>query len=178
MDYVAKQAKNNLYVAIQGSCRVKVEHLFGSVCLSFVNIPFTIDIFNDFKCLLIINPRKLKLWTQSILFPSIFISGSIIFFCGWWNNMHFDLGTFRDNLLTSNQIDILHNSLFIKLSFMPFFVNKVVSSAKRINWNNLLELWRSFTYIRKNNIPSIEPCGNFLMVWINISKVYILRSIF
>ena len=34
--------------------------------------------------------------------------------------MHFDLGTFRDNLLTLNQIDILHNSLFIKLLFMPF----------------------------------------------------------
>ena len=73
--------------------------------------------------------------------------------------MHFDLGIFRDNLLTLNQIDILHNSLFIKLLFMPFFVNKVVSSAKRIDWNNLLELWRSFTYIRNNNGPSIEPCG-------------------
>ena len=73
--------------------------------------------------------------------------------------MHFDLGTFRDNLLILNQIDILHNSLFIKLLFMPFFVNKVVSSAKRINWNNLLELWRSFAYIRNNNGPSIEPCG-------------------
>ena len=37
--------------------------------------------------------------------------------------MHFDLGTFRDNLSTLHQIDILHNSLFIKLLFMPFFVN-------------------------------------------------------
>ena len=46
--------------------------------------------------------------------------------------MHFDLGTFRDNLLTLNQIDILHNFLFIKLLFMPFFVNKVVSSAKSL----------------------------------------------
>ena len=73
--------------------------------------------------------------------------------------MHFDLGTFRDNLLTLNQIDILHNSLFIKFLFMPFFVYKVVSSAKRINWNNLLEFWRSFTYIRNNYGPSIEPCG-------------------
>ena len=27
MDYVPKLAKNNLYVAIQGDCRVKVEHL-------------------------------------------------------------------------------------------------------------------------------------------------------
>ena len=45
------------------------------MCLSLVNIPITLDIFNDmwfiwlfqFKCLLIINPRKLKLLTQSIL---------------------------------------------------------------------------------------------------------------
>ena len=73
--------------------------------------------------------------------------------------MHFDLGTFRDNSSTLHQIDILHNSLFIKLLVMPFFVNKVVSSAKRINWNNLLDLWRSFTYIRNNNGPSIGPCG-------------------
>ena len=73
--------------------------------------------------------------------------------------MHFASGTFRDNLLTLNHIDILHNSLFIKLLFMPFFVIKVVSSAKRINWNNLLELWRSFTFIRNNNGPSIEPRG-------------------
>ena len=72
--------------------------------------------------------------------------------------MHFDLGTFRVNLSTLNQTDILHNSLFIKLLFMPFFVNKVVSSAKRINWNNLLELWRSFTDIRNNNGPGVEPC--------------------
>ena len=27
MDYGPKLAKNNLYVAIQGNCRVKVEHL-------------------------------------------------------------------------------------------------------------------------------------------------------
>ena len=27
MDHVPEVAKNNLYVAIQGSCRVKVEHL-------------------------------------------------------------------------------------------------------------------------------------------------------
>ena len=27
MDYVPKLAKNNLYVAIKGYCRVKVEHL-------------------------------------------------------------------------------------------------------------------------------------------------------
>ena len=47
--------------------------------------------------------------------------------------MYFDLGTFGDNLLTLNQRDILHNSLFIKLLFMPFFVNKDVSSAERIN---------------------------------------------
>ena len=73
--------------------------------------------------------------------------------------MLFDSGTFRDNLLTLNQIDILHNSLFIKLLFMTFFVNKVVSSAKRMNWNNLLEVWRSFTYTRNNNGPSIEPRG-------------------
>ena len=53
--------------------------------------------------------------------------------------MHFDFGTFRDNLLTLSQKDILHNSLFIKLLFMPFFVNKIVSSAKRINWNDSLE---------------------------------------
>ena len=137
------------------------------MCLSLVNIPITLYIFNDmwsiwlfqFNCLLIINPRKLKLLTQSILFPFFTISGSIIFFCGWWNTMHFDLGTFRDNLLTLNQIDILHYSLFIKLLFMPFFGNKVVSSAKRINWKKILELWRSFTYIRNNNGPSIEPCG-------------------
>ena len=76
--------------------------------------------------------------------------------------MHFDSGIFRDNLLTLNQVDILHNSLFIKLLFMPFcvnHVNKIVSSSKRINWNNLLLLLRSFTYIRNNNGPSIEPCG-------------------
>ena len=75
--------------------------------------------------------------------------------------MAFDLGTFRDNLIlkTLNQMDILHNSLFIKLLFMPYFVNKDVLSAKIINWNNLLELWRSFKYIRNNNGPSIEPCG-------------------
>ena len=113
----------------------------------------------QFKCLLIINPRKFKLLTQSILFPFIIISGSIIFFCGWWNNLHFYLVTFIDNLLTLNQIDILHNSLFIKLLFIPFFVNEVVSLAKIINRNNLLELWRLFTYIRNNNGPSIEPCG-------------------
>ena len=143
------------------------------MCLSLVNIPITLDIFNDmwsiwlfqFKCLLIINPRKLKLLTQSILFPSIIISSSIFYFCGWWNNMHFELGTFRDNLLTLNEIDILHNYLFIKLLFMPFFVNKVVSSAKRINLNNLLELWRSFTYIRNNNGPSIEPCGTLVEIF-------------
>ena len=70
--------------------------------------------------------------------------------------MPFDLGTFRDNLLTLNQIDISHNSLFIKLFN---YLSKVVSSAKRINWNYSLELWRSFTYIRNNNGPSIEPCG-------------------
>ena len=58
-------------------------------------------------------------------------------------------------MLNLNQIDILHNSLFIKLLLMPFFANKVVSSLKRINWYNLLELWRSFTYIRNNNGPSI-----------------------
>ena len=34
--------------------------------------------------------------------------------------MHFDLGT-----LTLNQIDILHNSLFIKLLFMPFLLIKL-----------------------------------------------------
>ena len=72
--------------------------------------------------------------------------------------MHFDLGTFRDHFLTLNKINIIHNSPFIKLLFLPFFVNKVVASTKRINWNNLLELWRSFTYIRNNNPPSIEPC--------------------
>ena len=118
MDYVPKLAKNNLYVAIQGS---KSRTSIGTMCLSLVNIPITLDIFNDmwsiwlfqFKCLLIINPRNLKLLTQSILFPSIIISGSIIFVCGWWNNMHFDLGTFRDNLVTLNQIVILHNSLFV-----------------------------------------------------------------
>ena len=27
MDYVPKLAKNNLYVAIKGNCRVKVEHI-------------------------------------------------------------------------------------------------------------------------------------------------------
>ena len=64
--------------------------------------------------------------------------------------MHFDQGTFKDNLLTLNQIDILHNSLSIKLLFMPFFVNKVVSSARRINWNNLPDLWRSFMYCPKS----------------------------
>ena len=137
------------------------------MCLNLVNIPITLDIFNDmrsiwlfqFKCLLIINPRKLKSLKQTILFPFIIISGSIIFFCGWWNHIYFDSGTFKDILLTLNQLDILHNSLFIKLLLMPFFANKVVSSGKRINWNNLLELWRTFTYIRNNNGPSIEPCG-------------------
>ena len=43
MDYVPKLAKNNVYVAIQGSCRVKVEHLLVQ-CLSLVNIPITLDI--------------------------------------------------------------------------------------------------------------------------------------
>ena len=85
MDYVPKLAKNNLNVAIQGNCRVKVELSIGTVCLSLVNIPITLDIFNDiwlfqFKCLLIINPRKCELFTQSILFTFIIISGSIVFF--------------------------------------------------------------------------------------------------
>ena len=72
--------------------------------------------------------------------------------------MHFDICTFRDNLVTLNRRDILHNFLFIKLLFMSFIVDKIVSSAKRISWNNLLELWKSLTYIRNNNGPSIEPC--------------------
>ena len=38
--------------------------------------------------------------------------------------MHFDSGTFRDNLLALNRRDILHNSLFNKLMFMHFFVNQ------------------------------------------------------
>ena len=46
--------------------------------------------------------------------------------------MHFDLGTFRDNLLTLNQIDILHKSLFINFLFMPFFVNKVETIMDRV----------------------------------------------
>ena len=43
MDYVPKLAKNNLYVAIQGNCGVKVEHLL----VQCVLVPITRDIFND-----------------------------------------------------------------------------------------------------------------------------------
>ena len=78
MDYVPKLAKNYLYVAIQGSCRVKVEHLLVQ-CVLVLSISQLLLIFL-LICLLIINPRKLKLLTQSILFPFIIISGSIIFF--------------------------------------------------------------------------------------------------
>ena len=83
MDYVPKLAKNNLYVAIEGNCRIKVEHLLVQ-CVLVLSISQLFLIFLmiwlfQFKCLLIINPLKLKLLTQSILFPFIIISGSIIF---------------------------------------------------------------------------------------------------
>ena len=54
--------------------------------------------------------------------------------------MHLGLGTLKVILLTLNQRDILHDSMFNELLLMHSFVNKAVSSAKRINWNNLLEL--------------------------------------
>ena len=87
MDYVPKLAKNNLYVAIKVNCRVKVEHLLVQ-CVLVLSISQLLLIFLmiyiwlfQFGCLLIINPRKLKILTQSILFPYIFISGYTIFFC-------------------------------------------------------------------------------------------------
>ena len=86
MDYVPKLAKNCLYVAIKVNCRVKVDHLLvHGLHLSLVKIPITLDIFKDmcsiwlfqFKCLLIINPRKSQ--SQLILFLFFIISGSIFF---------------------------------------------------------------------------------------------------
>ena len=44
MDYVPTLAKNNLYVAIQGNCRVKVEHLLVQ-CVLVLSLPQLLLVF-------------------------------------------------------------------------------------------------------------------------------------
>ena len=76
--------------------------------------------------------------------------------------------TFRDNLLTAYQSEILHNSKLIKastrlMSSLPPWVNEhkgliiVVSSAYKMHLRLALTLWISFIYIMKSGGPNIEP---------------------
>ena len=76
--------------------------------------------------------------------------------------------TFRDNLLTASQSEILHNSKLIKastrlMSSLPPWVNEhkglviVVSSAYKMSLRLALTLWISFIYIIKSRGPNIEP---------------------
>ena len=78
--------------------------------------------------------------------------------------------TFRDNLLTASQSEILHNSKLIKVSTrlmspLPPWVNEhkglviVVSSAYKMNLRLALTLWISFIYIIRSRGPNIEPWG-------------------
>ena len=72
------------------------------------------------------------------------------------------LATFNESLLTLNQTFNLLNSILISLlNFCKLSpdLNKLVSSAKRISFNNLETLQISLIYNINSRGPSTEPCG-------------------
>ena len=134
--HVPIPAKNSLYVAKKVNCRVKAEHLLVQ-CVLVLSISQLLLIFlmicglygcSNLNVYWLLIRENLNYWHNRFCFHLLLFL-VLYFFCDWWNNMHFDLGTFRYNLLTLNQIDILHNSLFIKLLFMPLFVGVVTIRA-------------------------------------------------
>ena len=57
MDYVPKLANNNLYVAIKGNCKIRTS--IGTVCLSLVNMPITLDMFNNMWSIYMVVPIQM-----------------------------------------------------------------------------------------------------------------------
>ena len=82
------------------------------------------------------SPKKLKLSTHSICILINLTIGNF-FFCGFMNNMNFDLAEFSDNLFTFNKVFISANSLFNLLFLLRLLklANSVVSSAYTMNLN-------------------------------------------
>ena len=112
-------------------------------------------------------PRKSKLDTRSIAVLLILISGISLgrsFRWRRWKIINFDFFTFNKSLLAINQLLILLSSAFMswdKVSAVKEQSGLVsdVSSAKRMNLNNVEQLLISFIYIRNKSGPKTDPCG-------------------
>ena len=100
----------------------------------------------QFKCLLIVIPRKLKLSINSMTDPAIWSSGSWITFWCMWKAIAFVLFTFSDSLLDLSQLWKLFNSSFNELLIRSLVIS-VVSSEKLKNLNISLDRAMSFMYM-------------------------------
>ena len=120
--------------------------------------------FFHVKCSSSITPRNFKEFSLSMMLPCSCKEGNFkgIFSSSvsLWKNIYFVFCTFRNRLIAKNQLLIwlsswfaVSNSALILLSEQYRFV----SSAKSTQSRTLVELLRSFTKIRKNRSPSIEP---------------------
>ena len=136
--------------------------------LSLFIIPQDIEILFDIFCICefhvtcwyMVNPRKLKSSTLTKGSPFNSNFGIWLIISRWWlwDIMYFVFLTFSDNLFNSSHCCISLCSLFITCErdtilsgmFRSSFKEqnelvKLVSSAKRIEWNCLQAPWMSFT---------------------------------
>ena len=106
-------------------------------------------------------PRYLALFSKGIIKSFICIFIFFIFFCGRWNTTRLDFKSFKDSLFALSQLFTCLSSWFT-ISLMTcssLCDRKLVSSAKRWNFNNFETLCISFMYIKNNNGPRTLPCG-------------------
>ena len=111
------------------------------------------------KCWSIVNPKKLKPVTRSIICSFKFSCGIRFWMlrCLWWKMITFVFLTLSDSLFISNHIWIFFNSLLILvdsyklLQLLSLFTSnehnvlvKFVSSANKMAWNFELALWIPF----------------------------------
>src|SRR5688572_2932413 len=109
-------------------------------------------------------PKNLTEATCSIVMLLIRISHTSVYLSYSLvpNIIKFVFFKLSDNLFTLNQYDNFSNSTFIMEISLPKLSSKnkiLVSSAKRIKYNKSEQFTMSFTYIKNNNGPRIEPWG-------------------
>ena len=86
-----------------------------------------------------------------------------------WNNIYFVFCTFKVSLFAFNHECTCWSSLFKTTYLLSDVIsskqqNSVVSSAYIKKLNILLELGKSFIYIKNKRGPSIDPCGTPLRI--------------
>ncbi len=115
----------------------------------FLNIVFEIlsTWLFQFKCWLIVSPRKLKSDTYSIIVSSIYIWNGVMFLCALWKIINVVLKMFKDNLCN------------LKQSVM---VNKIIINTV-LNTHVFLEIY--FKCGCQRSIISINVKTNILLAW-------------